>query len=78
MDVLMSTKTKLYENGGHVFYNVTSTKIAYTIQGLKLRLNNLFEGVKALGNFLHNLFFQIKKIFNYFFIHRGEHKSIFE
>lgn len=53
MDVLMSTKTKLYENGGHVFYNVTATKVAYTIQGLRLRLNNLFEGVKALGNFLN-------------------------
>lgn len=62
MDVLMSTKTKLYENGGHVFYNVTSTKVAYTIQGLKLRLNNLFEGVKALGKLLNNFFFKFKKI----------------
>lgn len=45
----MITKTHLYEKGGHVFYNVTSTKIDYTIDGLKLRLDNLFEGVKVLG-----------------------------
>lgn len=53
----MSTKTKLYENDGHVFYNVTSTKVAYKIQGLKLRLNNLFEGVKALGKIFKILIF---------------------
>lgn len=49
MDITMITKTHLYEKGGHVFYNVTSTKIDYTIDGLKLRLDNLFEGVKVLG-----------------------------
>lgn len=66
MDVLLSTKTKLYENGGHVFYNVTATKVAYTIQGLKLRLNNLFEGVIALGNIFFNY---LKNKMIYLFIH---------
>lgn len=49
MNIVMLTKTHLYEKGGHVFYNVTSTKIDYTIDGLKLRLDNLFDGVKVLG-----------------------------
>lgn len=49
MNIIMKTKTHLYEKGGHVFYNVTNTKVDYTIDGLKLRLDNLFEGVKVLG-----------------------------
>lgn len=49
MDIVMKTKTHLYEKSGHVFYNVTSTKVDYTLSGLKLRLDNLFEGVKVLG-----------------------------
>lgn len=49
MNIIMNTKTHLYEKGGHVFYNVTNTKIDYTIDGLKLKLDNLFEGVKVLG-----------------------------
>lgn len=45
----MFTKTKLYEKAGRVFYNVTSTKVFFTLDGLKLRMDNLFEGVKLLG-----------------------------
>lgn len=45
----MRTKVHLYENFGHVFYNVTETKVDYKISGMKLRLENLFDGVKALG-----------------------------
>lgn len=47
----MKTKTHLYEKSGHVFYNVTSTKVDYTLSGLRLRLDNLFEGVKVLGKY---------------------------
>lgn len=47
----MSTKTHIYENYGHVFYNITDTKVDYKISGMKLRLDNLFEGVKVLGKF---------------------------
>lgn len=45
----MFTKTHLYEKHGHVFYNVTGTKVDYKISGMKLRLDNLFDGVKVLG-----------------------------
>lgn len=53
MDIMMETKTHLYEKHGHVFYNITQTKVEYKISGMKLRLDNLFEGVKALGEFFY-------------------------
>lgn len=49
MDIRMHTKTKLYQKDNHIYYNVTHTKVQYTISGLRLRLDNLFEGVKLLG-----------------------------
>ncbi|XP_031620599.1 protein takeout [Contarinia nasturtii] len=48
MDIIMKTKTHLYEKDGHVFYNITGTQVDYTLSGLKLRLDNLFDGVKVL------------------------------
>uniref|UniRef100_A0A336MJ95 CSON002346 protein n=1 Tax=Culicoides sonorensis TaxID=179676 RepID=A0A336MJ95_CULSO len=48
MDIRMHTKTKLYQKDNHIYYNVTHTKVQYTISGLRLRLDNLFEGVKLL------------------------------
>lgn len=49
MDIILKTKTHLYEKDGHVFYNITGTQVDYTLDGLKLRLDNLFDGVKVLG-----------------------------
>lgn len=49
MDIRMHTKTKLIQKDNHIYYNVTHTKVQYTISGLRLRLDNLFEGVKLLG-----------------------------
>lgn len=49
MDITLKTKTHLYEKNGHVFYNITGTQVDYTLDGLKLRLDNLFDGVKVLG-----------------------------
>lgn len=49
MDITLSTKTHLYEKFGHTFYNVTETHVDFNMTGLKLRLDNLFDGVKALG-----------------------------
>lgn len=51
MDIILKTKTHLYEKDGHVFYNITGTQVDYKLDGLKLRLDNLFDGVKALGMF---------------------------
>uniref|UniRef100_A0A182IM11 Uncharacterized protein n=1 Tax=Anopheles atroparvus TaxID=41427 RepID=A0A182IM11_ANOAO len=48
MDIIMRTTTTLYQKNGHVFYNVTATKVDYTISGLRLHMGNLFEGVKVL------------------------------
>ncbi|XP_058444312.1 circadian clock-controlled protein daywake-like [Malaya genurostris] len=48
MDIVMKTTTNLYERDNHVFYNVTDSKVDYTISGLKLHMGNLFEGVKVL------------------------------
>lgn len=49
MNITMYTKTTLYEKHGHVFYNVTSVRVDYKISGLKLRMDNLFDGVSLLG-----------------------------
>ncbi|GAB0090478.1 uncharacterized protein DMENIID0001_052140 [Sergentomyia squamirostris] len=48
MNIRMHTKTKLIERDSYVFYNVTGTKVEYDISGLRLRFDNLFDGVKAL------------------------------
>lgn len=55
MDIVMKTKTHLYEKFNHVFYNVTSTKVDFKLDGLKLRLDNLFDGVQSLGELLFRL-----------------------
>lgn len=49
MTITMRTKTRLVERDGLVFYNVTAVKVDYDLTGLRLRFDNLFEGVKALG-----------------------------
>lgn len=72
----MKTKTHLYEKFGHTFYNVTGVDIDYTLKGMKLRLDNLFGGVKGLGNLkFYYIFIKIiiKQICDYF---RGHNKSI--
>lgn len=45
----MRAKTHLYEKYGHVFYNITATRVEFKLDGLKLRLDNLFDGVQQLG-----------------------------
>uniref|UniRef100_A0A1B0D0R6 Uncharacterized protein n=1 Tax=Phlebotomus papatasi TaxID=29031 RepID=A0A1B0D0R6_PHLPP len=49
MNIHMYTRTRLIERDGFVFYNVTGTRVEYDISGLRLRFDNLFDGVKALG-----------------------------
>lgn len=48
----MFAKTNLYQKNGHIHYNITEVKVLYTLEGLKLRMDNLFEGVKVLGEFI--------------------------
>lgn len=49
MTITMRTKTRLVERDNLVFYNVTAVKVDYDLTGLRLRFDNLFEGVQALG-----------------------------
>lgn len=57
MTIKMLTKTNLYQKNGHIHYNVTDVKVVYTLEGLKLRMDNLFEGVKVLGEKIVNFKF---------------------
>lgn len=64
MDITFYSTTHLYEKGGHKFYNVTDVKVGYTMSGMRLRLNNLFNGVKELGKQInHFKWILIKFIF---------------
>lgn len=68
MTVVMHTKTHLYEKGGFTFYNVTNTRVNFTLEGLKSYFSNLFNGQKQLGAFLgfsFNMFFIYKALFIY-------------
>ncbi|XP_030369686.1 uncharacterized protein LOC115620543 [Scaptodrosophila lebanonensis] len=44
LDILMHTKTHLYEKGGFTFYNVTSVKVQLNMTGVHSQLDNLFNG----------------------------------
>lgn len=52
MDIIAYTKTRLYEKFGHIFYNITAVDVEFTMNGLKLQLDNLFNGIKILGRAL--------------------------
>lgn len=88
MDIILKTKTHLYEKDGHVFYNITGTQIDYTLDGLKLRLDGLFDGVKELGMWMYLIsnytmtWTSLTRIsilhFKRWIFNRGQHKSIFE
>lgn len=45
----MRTKTRLVEHDNLIFYNITGVKVDYDLTGLRLRFDNLFDGVPALG-----------------------------
>lgn len=52
MDIRLYTTTHLYDKDDHVYYNVTATKVDYTLNGIKIRMDNLFDGIKVLGESL--------------------------
>lgn len=49
MTIDIVSNVKLYNKDGFVFFNVTAAHVKYTIGGLKLRMNNLFDGISSLG-----------------------------
>lgn len=80
MDIILVTKTHLYEKDGHVFYNITGTNVDYTLTGLKVRLDNLFDGVKALGmTIIDSKILKSANLYLFkFHFNRGQYQSIFE
>ncbi|XP_026762157.2 circadian clock-controlled protein daywake-like [Galleria mellonella] len=48
MTIDIVSDVKLYEKDDFVFFNVTSAHVKYTIGGLTLRMNNLFDGINSL------------------------------
>lgn len=49
MKVTSHTKVSLYEKDGHKYYNVTDTKIQFSVTKLKVNIENLFNGLKEIG-----------------------------
>ncbi|KAL0881075.1 hypothetical protein ABMA27_002203 [Loxostege sticticalis] len=48
MTIDIVSDVKLYEKDDFVFFNVTAAHVKYNIGGLKLRMNNLFDGIDSL------------------------------
>ncbi|SPP80563.1 uncharacterized protein LOC117582845 [Drosophila guanche] len=44
LNILMSTKTSLYEKGGYTFYNITSTRVKLDVGKVKTHMEDLFNG----------------------------------
>ncbi|KAH8261324.1 hypothetical protein KR044_007173 [Drosophila immigrans] len=56
LTVTMHTKTRLYEKGGFTFYNVTSCRVDFKMDGLKSYFSNLFNGNKQLEDSTNKFF----------------------
>ncbi|CAB3223218.1 unnamed protein product [Arctia plantaginis] len=48
MTIDIISDVKLYNKDEFTFFNVTAAHVKYAIGGLKLRMNNLFDGIDAL------------------------------
>ncbi|XP_037950945.1 protein takeout-like [Teleopsis dalmanni] len=44
LDIIMHTKTRLFERGNFTFYNVTNIRVDLNLGGLKTYFDNLFNG----------------------------------
>lgn len=51
MDAEVTHEVRVIQKDGYNFFNLTNLHIKYDIEGLKLRLNNLFNGAKQLGKY---------------------------
>lgn len=55
MTIDIVSEVKLYSKDDITFFNVTTAHVKYNIGGLRLRMNNLFDGIESLGkSFVHN------------------------
>ncbi|XP_026732537.1 circadian clock-controlled protein-like isoform X1 [Trichoplusia ni] len=48
MTIDIVSDVKVYTKDDYVFFNVTGAHVKYAIGGLKLRMNNLFDGIESL------------------------------
>ncbi|KOB78475.1 Takeout/JHBP like protein [Operophtera brumata] len=48
MTIDILSEVKLYSKDDITFFNVTSAHVKYNIGGLRLRMNNLFDGIESL------------------------------
>ncbi|KAG4080260.1 hypothetical protein HA402_010752 [Bradysia odoriphaga] len=48
LDIKIHADAKVYEKFGHIFYNITKADIDFTMSGLRLQLDNLFNGITLL------------------------------
>lgn len=64
MTIDIVSDVKLYDKDDFIFFNVTAAHVKYSIGGLKLRMNNLFDGIDSLGEFYFE-YYAIKKYFIY-------------
>lgn len=49
MTIDIVSDVKPYKKDDFTFFNVTAAHVKYSIGGLKLRMNNLFDGIESLG-----------------------------
>lgn len=52
MNIKLHSTVSLYEKDGYKYYNVTNTDLNFSLSGLKVNLENLFNGLKELGIYL--------------------------
>lgn len=48
LDIYVKSDVKLEKIEEHHIFNITEVHVKFSIGGLKFRLNNLFDGIKAL------------------------------
>lgn len=69
MDAEVTHEINIVQKDGYNFFNLKRVSVRYEIEGLKMKLNNLFNGAKQLGKglIILSLNFQIpqeKKLCN--------------
>lgn len=60
MTIDIISDVKLFKKDEFSFFNVTAAHVKFAIGGLKLRMNNLFDGIDSLGMFSLQSFSQVK------------------
>lgn len=52
LDILVTTKFRINEKFGHAFFDVSEANVNFNMTGLKLQLDDIFYGIKFLGESL--------------------------